>query len=27
MGRELFEMFRSQAASAEHGGGIATPAT
>jgi phosphogluconate dehydratase len=27
MGRELFEMFRSQAATAEHGGGIATPAT
>jgi len=27
MGRELFEMFRSQAASAERGGGIATPAT
>ncbi|MBS0388938.1 MAG: dihydroxy-acid dehydratase, partial [Proteobacteria bacterium] len=26
MGRELFEMFRSQAASAEQGGGIATPA-
>jgi phosphogluconate dehydratase len=27
MGRELFEMFRSQASSAERGGGIATPAT
>ena len=26
MGRELFEMFRSQASSAEQGGGIATPA-
>ena len=26
MGRELFEMFRSQAATAEQGGGIATPA-
>ena len=26
MGRELFEMFRAQAATAEQGGGIATPA-